>query len=29
MKPIIIQEISYDQNDKVKMTVKGKIKKFD
>ena len=29
MKPITIQEISYDRNDKVKMTVKDKIKKTD
>ena len=27
VKPITIQEISYDRNDKVKMTVKDKIKK--
>ena len=29
VKPITIQEVSYDQNDKVKMTVKDKIKKFN
>ena len=29
VKPFIIQEISYDQNDKVKMTGKDKIKKFN
>ena len=29
VKPITIQEISYDRNDKVKMTVKDKIKNFN
>ena len=29
MKAITIQEISYDRNDKVKMTAKDKIKKFN
>ena len=27
--PVTVQEIKYDQNDKVKTTVKDKIKKFN
>ena len=29
VKPITIQEVSYDQNDKVKKTVEDEIKKFN
>ena len=29
IKPVIIQEISYDGNDKVKTTVKDKMEKFN